>query len=156
MARTGVAEQTFALCTPVVEQLGYDLIDVEFVREGSDWFLRLYIDRRGGIGLDDCTRVSEAVDPLIEEQITIDRAYYLEVSSPGLDRPLKSDHDLERHRDEEVEVTLYRAREGRKKYVGIIQKVEDGRLWLASTETEEIWEFTAEERAKVKRVIRFH
>lgn len=156
MARTGVAAQTFSLCEGVIADLGYDLIDVEYVREGSEWFLRLYIDRRGGIGLEDCTRVSEVVDPLIEEQIQIERAYFLEVSSPGLDRPLKTPRDLQRHLGEEVEVTLYRAREGRKKFVGTIYKVEEDRLWIQSTESEEIWEFTAEERAKVKRVIRFH
>lgn len=150
-----VARVAEEVCKPLIEELGYDLIETEYVREGERRFLRFYIDRRGGIGLEDCELVSRTIDPVIDEKLTINEAYNLEVSSPGLDRPLKTGRDLLRHLDEEVEVSLYKAREGGKKFTGFIVDVtEDEDLVLELESGEEI-SFSKAERAKVKRVIRF-
>lgn len=154
MAKSKIAAQAESLCAKLINDMGYDLVDVEFVKEGPDRFLRFYIDKCGGVGLDDCTEVSRSIDPLIDENLTIDQAYYLEVSSPGLDRPLKTDSDLLRHQGEKVEVTLYQARDGHKKFVGEIVAVDDGVLKLA-VENMGVLSFTAAERAKVKQVITF-
>lgn len=154
MAKSSVAAQTLALCTPVVEELGYELIDVEFQREEGSWFLRLIIDRKGGISLDDCTAVSQRVDPLIDENIPIDKAYYLEVSSPGLDRPLKTEADFRRYEGQEVEVTLYQARDGVKRFQGKILGMDGNVLEIEDAQGVK-HSFGKEERAKVKRVIHF-
>lgn len=155
MAKANVVQLTKAVCEPHVEELGYDLVDVEFVREGSDWFLRLYIDRRGGIGLDDCAKVSETVDPLIEEQVPIQHAYYFEVSSPGLDRPLKTVKDFKRYADEEVEVKLYKARDGVKKFTGKLLGFDEEQKLLQIDSAEGLVEFAEGEYASVKRVFHF-
>lgn len=155
MAQHRVAAQTQQLCQPVVEQFGVDLVDVEFVREGTAWFLRLYIDKPGGVSLDDCTAVSQAVDPLIEAEVEIKPAYYLEVSSPGLDRPLKTQRDLLRHVGDLVEVKLYQPKQGQKQWTGRIMSCEAGVLTLMPEQGEEPMTFTEAERASVKQAIRF-
>lgn len=154
VAKSGIAKLTQDLCEPVIEELGFELVDVEYKKENSSWFLRLFVDKRGGIGLEDCATISQRIDPLIDEKIEVPHAYYLEVSSPGLDRPLVTDRDFLRHVDDLVEVTLYQARDGKKRYQGRILGCEEGVLLLAAEDGTEL-RFTPEERAKVKQVIVF-
>ena len=117
--------KTEALVMPVIEENHFELVDVEYVKEGSSWYLRVYIDKENGINIDDCELVSRALSDLLDENDFIEDAYILEVSSPGLGRPLKKDKDFKRSLMEEVEIKLYKAREGSKDYKGILKAYDD-------------------------------
>lgn len=109
------------MCEPLANELGYDLVDVEFIKEGSMYFLRVYIDKLGGINLDDCQRMSELVSDKLDETDPISVTYYLEVSSPGLDRPLKTDKDLMRNIGKDIEIKLYSSINDKKVYYGELE-----------------------------------
>ncbi len=105
MAKKELYEQkTEALLLPMMEEHQFELVDVEFVKEAGTWFLRAYIDKPGGITIDDCEVISRALSDRMDEEDFIEEAYILEVSSPGLGRPLKKDKDLERSLGESVDV----------------------------------------------------
>lgn len=114
-------QKSEALILPIVEQHQFELVDVEYVKEGSNWYLRAYIDKPGGITIDDCEVVSRAFEAELDRVNLIPDAYILEVSSPGLGRPLKKDKDFARSIGEEVEVHLFRAVEKQKEFVGLLQ-----------------------------------
>lgn len=107
-----------AMCDELAQSLNYDLVDVEYVKEFSSYYLRVYIDKEGGITLDDCQNMSELLSERLDKEDPIETAYYLEVSSPGLDRPLKTDKDLKRNLGKDVEISLYKPLDNRKKYEG--------------------------------------
>lgn len=122
MAKREVYEQkTEALLLPLMEEHHFELVDVEFVKEAGTWFLRAYIDKPGGITIDDCELVSRALSDLLDEKDFIEDAYILEVSSPGLGRPLKKEKDFERSLGESVEVRLFKAIEKQKEFTGILK-----------------------------------
>ncbi len=122
MAKREVYEQkTEALLQPLMERYQFELVDVEFVKEAGTWFLRAYIDKPGGITIDDCEVVSRALSDLLDEKDFIEEAYILEVSSPGLGRPLKKDKDFERSLGESVEVRLFKAIDKQKEFTGILK-----------------------------------
>ncbi len=122
MAKREVYEQkTEALLLPMMEEHHFELVDVEFVKEAGTWCLRAYIDKPGGITIDDCEAVSRKLSDLLDEKDFIEEAYILEVSSPGLGRPLKKDKDLERSLGESVEVKLFRALDKQKEFSGILK-----------------------------------
>ncbi|MEZ3504528.1 MAG: ribosome maturation factor RimP [Lachnospiraceae bacterium] len=122
MAKREVYEQkTEALLLPMMEEHHFELVDVEFVKEAGTWYLRAYIDKPGGITIDDCEAVSRKLSDLLDEKDFIEEAYILEVSSPGLGRPLKKDKDLERSLGESVEVKLFRALDKQKEFSGILK-----------------------------------
>ena len=114
-------QKTEALLAPLLEEHRFELVDVEFVKEAGTWFLRAYIDKPGGITIDDCELVSRALSDLLDEKDFIEETYILEVSSPGLGRPLKKDRDFERSLGESVEVRLYRAIDRQKEFTGILK-----------------------------------
>ncbi len=114
--------------TPVIEQLGYELWDIEYVKEGADWFLRFTIDSEKGIDINDCEKVHRTIDPLLDELDPISEAYHLEVSSPGLERDLKYDWHYKACIGEKAEFRLFAPLEekpGVKSIVGIITDYED-------------------------------
>ena len=106
------------LAQPAVEEAGCELWDVEYVREAGAWFLRVYIDKEGGVDILDCERVSRAVSDLLDEADPIEGSYTFEVSSAGAERPLKRPSDFERFLGSPVAVKLYKARDGRKEFAG--------------------------------------
>lgn len=112
---------TESLVLPLVESNNYELVDVEYVKEGSNWYLRVYIDKPGGINIDDCELISRALSEKLDEKDYIEDAYILEVSSPGLGRPLKKDKDFERSIGERVELKLYKAIEKQKEFEGVLK-----------------------------------
>lgn len=118
------------LALPIAEGMNYDLVDVEYVKEGQRWYLRLYIDKDGGVTLDDCQAFSNAINDRIDESDPIQGSYYLEVSSPGLDRPLKKVEDFQRYLEKSIEVTLYTPLDGNKHYVGINKGLNEDLLRL--------------------------
>lgn len=116
---------------PFLTENGLNLADIEFVKEGRDWFLRIYIAKDTGITLDDCQFVSEYISGRLDELDPIEQGYYLEVSSPGLDRPLKTTKDFENNRGKLIEVSLYEAVEGQKTFEGILEEFNDHAIKLS-------------------------
>ena len=114
------AERAEALLVPILERECFELVDVEWVKEGQDWYLRAYIDKEGGITIGDCEMVSRALEEKLDAEDFISENYILEVSSPGLDRPLKKDRDFLRSIGKEVEIRLYKPLDGEKEYVGTL------------------------------------
>ena len=114
-------QKTEELLLPIVEKHGFELVDVEYVKEGGTWYLRAYIDKPGGIAVDDCEVVSRAFSDILDEKDYIEDTYIFEVSSPGLGRPLKKEKDFVRSMGEEVEVRTYRAIDRQKEFIGILK-----------------------------------
>ena len=114
--------KTEALLQPMVDERGFDLFDVEYVKEGSNWYLRAFIDKPGGISIDDIEPISRELSEKLDQEDFISDAYILEVSSPGLGRPLKKDKDFVRSIGEEIEIHLYRAINKQKEFVGILKE----------------------------------
>lgn len=122
MAKREIYEQkTEELLLPIIEKNQFELVDVEYVKEGSNWYLRAYIDKPGGITVDDCEVVSRALSELLDQNDFIEDSYILEVSSPGLGRPLKKEKDFQRSLGEEVEIRTYRAINRQKEFVGVLK-----------------------------------
>ena len=115
---------------PIIEGLGCSLWDVEYVREGSERYLRIYLDKEGGIDIDDCEKIHRAIDPILDEKDPIAESYHFEVCSAGLERTLKRPGDFERFMGSAVLVKLYRPRNGLKEIPGILRGYEDGRITL--------------------------
>ena len=113
---------------PIVEENGCSLWDVEYVREGSERYLRLYIDKPGGVDIDDCEKIHRAVDPVLDEKDPISESYHFEVCSAGLERALKRPSDFAQFMDSPILVKLYRPRNGLKEIPGILRGYEEGRI----------------------------
>ena len=125
-----VTDLTAALAEPIVQEQGCSLWDVEYVREAGQWFLRVYIDKEGGVSIDDCEAVYRPLSDALDEADPIEGSYVLEVSSAGADRPLKRPEHFRQFLGAQVEVRLYRALEGRKEYVGTLAGYEAGDVTL--------------------------
>ena len=113
-------ERTEQLVMPIVDENNFELVDIEYVKEAGNWFLRVYIDKQGGITIDDCELVSRALSEQLDKDDFIEDSYIMEVSSPGLGRPLKKEKDFERSIGKEVEVRLFQAINKQKEYIGIL------------------------------------
>ena len=127
-----IAETVTALAIPLAEQMGYSIWDVEYVREGADYYLRITIDNEEGITIDDCEAFSRAIDPMLDEADPIADAYHLEISSPGVERDIKTSAHIEFCTGEMVEARLFAPLEGSRVHRGILQGMdEEGRVLLA-------------------------
>lgn len=138
MSRKEIYEQKAeALALPVVENFGFELVDVEYVKEGGTWYLRLYIDKEGGITINDCETVSRLFSEKLDEEDFIQDAYVMEVSSPGLGRPLKKEKDFRRSMGKELEIRTYRPIDKQKEFYGILSAYDDNSvtIMLDSQET---------------------
>ncbi|NJH68758.1 ribosome maturation factor RimP [Staphylococcus agnetis] len=120
-----VTEQVETLIQPVLEALNYDLVDVEFAKEGRDHYLRISIDKPGGVDLNDCTIASEKISEVMDEHDPISEAYFLDVASPGAERPIKKEKDFQNAVFKPVFVSLYAPIEGEKEWLGILKQVSD-------------------------------
>lgn len=121
-------EKTEKLLEPIVASLGFSVVDVEYVKEGADYYLRAYIDKEGGITVDDCEKVSRSLEEKLDTEDFIPNAYILEVSSPGLGRQLKKEKHYLANIGEKVDVKLYKAIDKVKEFVGILKAYENGRF----------------------------
>jgi len=141
------------LAMPIVEGLNYELVDVEFIKESANWYLRVYIDKPGGISIDDCQAVSEKISEVLDEKDPIEQFYFLEVSSPGLERPLKTERDFIKYKGELVEVKLFQPIDGKKifegKLIGLINDM------IVINQGGNNIEFEKDKVTKVKRAIKF-
>ncbi|MHC5267947.1 ribosome maturation factor RimP [Enterococcus sp. LJL98] len=127
-----VVETVTDLVTPILEAEKFELVEVEFVKEGKNWFLRVFIDKEGGIDLEDCALVSERLSDSLDtiEPDPIPQAYFLEVSSPGAERPLKKETDYEQALGAYIHVSFYQAVDGEKQYQGFLQSFDAEQLVL--------------------------
>ena len=123
-----VTDQVTAFAKPIVENCGCSLWDVEYVREGSERYLRVFIDKEGGIDIEDCEKVHRALDPILDEQDPIPDSYHFEVCSAGLERALKRPSDFAKFMGSAITVKLYRPRNGLKEIPCILRGYEDGRV----------------------------
>lgn len=143
-----IADIVAELAKPIVEERGCILWDVEYVKEGGQWFLRVYIDKAEGVSIDDCEAVSRAIDPVLDEKDPIAESYTFEVSSAGLDRQLKKPEHFAQFIGEEVEVRLYRPIDGAKQYTGTLLAYSNGDVTLRVNGEEKV--FTKEQVAAVR------
>ena len=120
-----LTDKVFSIVEPTVTALGYELYEVEYQKEYDNWVLTLFIDHPNGISLDDCEKVSTAVDPVLDEADPIEQAYYLSVSSVGIDRPIKSDKDFTRNIGKKIDVKLYAPLNGKKELQGTLTAFDD-------------------------------
>ena len=118
------------LVSPVVEELGYQLWDVTYSKIGADYHLEITIDSEKGISIEDCERVHRAIDPVIDENDPIEGFYYLEVSSPGTPRELRTDAHILAMIGEDVEAKLFSSHDGQKSFIGALEKYEDGKITI--------------------------
>ncbi len=118
-------QQTEELLLPIIEEYQFELVDVEYVKEGGNWYLRAYIDKEGGITVDDCELVSRRMSDLLDKEDFIEESYIFEVSSPGLGRPLKKEKDYARSLGKEIEIRTYRAIEKEKEFYGILKSYDE-------------------------------
>ncbi len=123
--KTDYEEKTWNNMLPICEQLHLTLVDCEFTKEGGDYAMTVYIDKDGGVTVDDCQAVSDLLNPILDEQDYIDEAYILYVSSPGLGRPLKRQHDFEFAMGKDIEFRTYQAVDGKKEFTGTLTGFDD-------------------------------
>lgn len=142
------------LLMPIAQANGVWIYDVEYVKEGSEWFLRAYIDKEGGVTINDCENVSRAMSDALDADDFIEDAYILEVSSPGLGRQLKKDRHFENSLGEEVELKLFKALDGQKEFTGIL-KAYDKQMLLLTMEDGTDKEFERSQIAMVRLTIDF-
>ena len=119
-----------SLMQEIIEGTDFELVDVEYIKE-RDWYLRIFVDKIGGIDLDDCQMLSEKLGEILDKDPIIESAYILEVSSPGIDRVLKKDKDFLRETGKKVDVTLYAPIDGEKSFVGVLENRDENFLYLA-------------------------
>ena len=150
-----VEESVMQLVAPAAAQLGYTVVDVEYVKKrGEDSELVIYIDKEGGVDLDDCEACSMAIDPLIDAADPIEESYILCVSSPGIDRPLKRPEDFARHLNEKVDVKLYEKRAGKKEWTVTLRGYGEKAISL-ETDKGEAWELELAKIAQIRPHIDF-
>ena len=148
-----VTELTAQLAAPIAAEQGCSLWDVEYVREAGSWFLRVYIDKAGGVSIEDCEAVSRPLSDKLDELDPIEGSYTLEVSSAGADRPLKKPEHFAQFMGAEVEVRLYRALDGAKDWIGALAGYRDGAVSLDTPGGRK--EFAKKDVAQVRLAVRF-
>ena len=130
-------QKTEKMLAPILEENHFELVDVEYVKEGGSWYLRAYIDKPGGITVDDCEIVNRALGDLLDQDDFIEDSYILEISSPGLGRPLKKERDFERSLGEEVEIRTYRMVNKQKEFRGILKAYDKDTVTIEMEDGEE-------------------
>ncbi len=148
-----VTDTVAQLALPFVQEAGCSLWDVEYVKEAGSWFLRIYIDKEEGVSIEDCEAVSRPLSDALDEADPIEGSYVLEVSSAGADRVLKKEEHFQQFVGAEVEVRLYRPREGKKEFVGDLVSWEDGSVTLTMADEQVLFE--KKEVAQVRLYPRF-
>ena len=148
MAGKNTASRVLKLIEEPVRSIGISIWDVRLVKEGASWYLRIYIDKPGGVTIDDCTEVSHLIDPILDEADPIDMTYYLEVCSPGIDRELKTEEHFKAFIGSKITVTLYKAVNGSKTVTGVLEDFDNGPVIKTESGVEKI-DFSSLAGAKV-------
>ncbi|MDD3222160.1 MAG: ribosome maturation factor RimP [Clostridia bacterium] len=130
MAKKEYESKTETLIQPLIDENNFELVDVEWVKEGANWYLRVYIDKEGGIGVNDCVLISRAFEEILDSEDYISENYIFEVSSPGLDRPLKKEKDFARSIGKDVEIKLYKPLDKKKEYSGVLTAYDENTITI--------------------------
>lgn len=157
MAKKKITEIAAEMMADFLQQEGYELYNIEFVKEGKDWFLRVYVDMASGegyIGTEDCEKVSRFLSEKLDEEVPIEQNYYLEVSSPGMDRPLLKREHYERYVGSEVEIRLYKGKDGTKNIQGVLDGIE-GEMVTVTDHDNKKWKLELAEIAKANLAVIF-
>ena len=150
MSKADIYEaKTETLITPILERMNFELVDVEYVKEGGTFYLRAYIDKEGGITVNDCEAVAREMNEILDAEDYIADSYVFEVSSPGLGRPLKKDKDFERSIGEEVDIKTFRPINHQKDFTGILKAYDKEKI-VIEVENEETMEFSRADIALVR------
>lgn len=152
--KKNIATEIEQLVLPITEANDLELVDVEYVKEGGEFFLRVYIDKKGGVSLNECELVTRALNPILDEKDPIKDNYYLEVSSPGLDRPLKKDKDFVKYQGRDVEIKLYKSMNGSKVHEGELVGLTEEKNIKVIIDNEEV-EFNKKDVALIRLAIKF-
>ncbi|MGN1302545.1 MAG: ribosome maturation factor RimP [Clostridia bacterium] len=132
-----IEEKVEKLVEPIIEEIGYELYDVEYAKEGKNYFLRIFIDNEKGIDLNDCEKVNDAITDILDEENYIKEQYFLEVSSPGIERVLRKDKHLEQNIGEQINIKLFKKDEnGKKEYLGKLKEFDDFKIVIEQDENE--------------------
>ena len=150
----GYEAKTEQMILPILERMQFELVDVEYVKEGGTWYLRAYIDKEGGITVNDCEAVAREMNELLDAEDFISESYIFEVSSPGLGRPLKKEKDYIRNMGKEVEIRTQRAINRSKEFYGILKEYDKDSVTIVD-ENEEIQTFQKSEIALIRQAVRF-
>ena len=145
-----IAQTVYDLALPLAREQGVELWDVEYLREAGQWYLRVYIDKEGGVGINDCEAFSRAFDPILDEADPIAGSYVFEVSSAGAERELKRPGDFERFLGHKVEVKLYQSRNGSKQFVGTLKAYRDGAVTIGTGSGETTFEKEAVAQVRLR------
>lgn len=129
--RAEIEQKTEALVAPIIDENHFELVDVEYVKEGANWYLRVYADKEGGISIDDCVLISRALEAKLDADDFIEDAYILEVSSPGLGRTLKKEKHFQRSIGQSVDIKLYKAIDKQKEFTGILKEYSKEKIILS-------------------------
>ncbi len=154
MSRTDYEARTEALIAPILAGLNFELVDVEYVKEGGNWYLRAYIDKEGGITVEDCELVSRALEEKLDREDFIKESYILEVSSPGLGRALKKDKDFRRSLGKEVEIHLFKPFEHEKSWEGRLESWDSDSVTISTENGREII-FQRSDLALIREAVHF-
>ncbi|MDO4744964.1 MAG: ribosome maturation factor RimP [Bacillota bacterium] len=157
MAKKKITEIAAEMMADFLQQEGYELYNIEFVKEGKDWFLRVYVDIASGegyVGTEDCEKVSRFLSEKLDEEDPIEQNYYLEVSSPGMDRPLLKKEHYERYVGSEVEIRLYKGKDGTKNIVGVLEGIAEDMITVTDHDNKK-WELELSEIAKANLAVVF-
>lgn len=157
MAKKKITEIAAEMMSDFLAAEGYELYNIEFVKEGKDWFLRVYVDMASGegyIGTEDCEKVSRFLSEKLDEEDPIEQNYYLEVSSPGMDRPLLKREHYERYVGSEVEIRLYKGKDSSKNIQGVLESI-DGETVTVTDHDNKKWELELSEIAKANLAVIF-
>ena len=155
MSKASIYEsRTEALIMPIIEEMNFELVDVEYVKEGGTWYLRAYIDKEDGITVNDCEAVARQMNEILDAEDFIPDSYVFEVSSPGLGRPLKKEKDYIRNLDKEVEIRTYRAINKCKEFYGILKEYDADSVTI-QTEEQEVLKFQKNEIALIRQAVHF-
>lgn len=130
--------RTEELITPILDRMNFELVDVEYVKEGGTWYLRAYIDKEGGITVNDCEAVAREINEILDREDFVEDSYVFEVSSPGLGRPLKKEKDYIRSMGKEVEIRTYRAINREKEFYGILSAYDENTVTITTEDGTEM------------------
>lgn len=157
MAKKKITEIAAEMMADFLQKEGYELYNIEFVKEGKDWFLRVYVDIASGegyVGTEDCEKVSRFLSEKLDEEDPIEQNYYLEVSSPGMDRPLLKKEHYERYVGSEIEIRLYKGKDGTKNIQGVLNSIEEDVITVTDHDDKE-WKLELSEVAKANLAVIF-
>lgn len=150
MKREEIELKVEELLTPYCNENNYEVVDVEYVKEGSDYILRIYCEKEGGITIEDCVAISRHIDPILDNENILDNEYRLQVSSPGLDRTLRKDKDFVRYQGRVVELKTYEKVDGTKEHEGTLKGLKDGNIIIEENDEEKSYKQSDVSLVKLK------